>query len=333
MLPSETKISKTALIAGNLPNQIDKEKYQKYKLLFEDFCKSNKIAEYRVIPESEFKKSKFGEHTITCCIINKLDISSHGGFFDLEDEIKDFLRRIAKYIKDFLPSDLSFKKFLLIVSTDHGSCIIPQNIKGFRPPKGAKVDEGHKRYVYIESDQYLDKNWYFLDKNKFALLENIAISKGYNFIGNRKPKGLIHGGMTPEETLIPHLEFSLQPLELKDIQCFHSSSPIIGTRKQKVELSIRNLNDYKISNVSVHIPSHSIEIKVEEIPAKDEVTESCEITLSRKEVVDSKNNIVTLQGFYRFDCMGEAKLGEVEVNIRIRKIIEGPETAEEIFKF
>lgn len=332
MLPSETKISKTALVAGNLPNQIDKEKYQKYKLLFEDFCKSNKIAEYRVIPERDFKKSNFGEHTITCCIINKLDVSSHGGFFDLEDEIKDFLIRIAKYIKDFLPSDLSFKKFRLIVSTDHGSCIIPQNIKGVRSPKGAREEE-HKRFVYMDSNQNLGENWYFLDKNKFSLPESIAIAKGYSFIGNRKPKGLIHGGMTPEETLIPHLEFCLQPLELKDVQCYHSSSPIIGTRKQKIELSIRNLNDYEISNVAVYVPSHSVEIKIEKIPAKDEVTKSTELALAREEVVESKENIVTLHGFYSFDWRGETKRGEVEVKIKIRKIIEGSETSEEIFKF
>ena len=57
MLPSETKISKTALVAGNLPSQIDKDNYQNYKLLFKNFCKENKITAYKVIPENEFRKS------------------------------------------------------------------------------------------------------------------------------------------------------------------------------------------------------------------------------------------------------------------------------------
>ncbi|GFP36491.1 hypothetical protein HKBW3S44_00174 [Candidatus Hakubella thermalkaliphila] len=332
MLPSETKISKTALVAGKLPNQIEVDKYQKYTLLFEDFCKQSNMMSYKAIPDSEFRKSKLEEHQVTCCIINKLDISSHGGFFDLEDEIKDFLKRIAQYVRNFLPRDLSSKKFYLVISTDHGCCIIPQNIKGLGKPGSARMEKEHKRFVYVDSNQHLDKNWYFLDKDKFGLPESIAIAKGYRFVGKRKPKGLIHGGMTPEETVIPHLEFCLQPLELKDIQVYHSSSPIIGTRKQKVELSNRNLNDYEISNVAVYVPSHSIEIKIEKIPAKDEVSESCEITLSREEVIGSKDNIVTLRGFYSFDCMGEPKRGEVEVKIKIRKIIEGFETAEEIFK-
>lgn len=337
MLPSETRFSKSSLIAGKLPNQIQKGNLQKYSLLFEEFCKANNIFEYRIIPpdklENVLRKEKFGKQTITCGMTNNPDISMHKNFYGLERQMKAFFENIAEDNKNFLSHHTFSKPFLLIISTDHGSCMIPTNIKGLKEPKDGKIEKEHKRFVYLNSTHNLGENWYFLDKNKYALPESIAIAKGYSFIGNRKPKGLIHGGMTPEETLIPHLEFCLQPLELKDVQCYHSSPPIIGTRKQKIELSVRNLNDYEISNVAIYVPSHSVEIKTEKIPEKNEVTESCEITLSREEVIDSKDNTVILQGFYSFDCMGETKRGEVEMKIKIRKIIEGSETSEEIFKF
>ena len=164
------------------------------------------------------------------------------------------------------------------------------------------------------------------------MLENIAVVKGFRFIGNRKPKGLVHGGMSPEETLIPHLELCLQPLEFKAIQCYHNSFPIpIGTRKHKVEFSIRNLNDNDISNIILHIPSHSIEMKIEKILAKDEVPQSIEITIFREELVNSKDNTVTLQVFYSFDCLGETRRGETEVKIKIRKIVDVSETPDELF--
>jgi hypothetical protein len=333
MLPSETKISKTALVAGKLPNQIEVDKYQKYTLLFEDFCKQSNIMSYKAILDSEFRKSELEEHQVTCCIINKLDVSSHGGFFDLEDEIKDFLKRIAQYVRNFLPRDLSSKKFYLVISTDHGCCTIPQNIKGLGKPGIARMEKEHKRFVYVDSSQHLDKNWYFLDKDKFGLPESVAIVKGYRFTGKRKPKGLIHGGMTPEETFIPHLEFSLEPLELKDIQCYHSGSPIpIGTRKHKVELSIRNLNDREISNTTLCIPSHAIEIDLEKVPPKYEVSRSIEIALPREKTIIDKDNTVTLQGFYSFDCLGESKRGKVDVKIRIRKVVEVSGTAEDLFE-
>lgn len=333
MLPSETEISKTALVAGKLPNQIEMDKYQNYKWLFEDFCIENNIATYKTIPPNEFRKSKLEEHRITCCIINKLDVSSHGGFFDLEDEIRDFLRRIAEYVKDFLPPGLASRKFKLVISTDHGSCTIPQDIRGLKAPKEARIEKEHKRFVYIDSTHNLNENWYFLDKNKFGLMESIAIAKGYSFVGSRKPKGLVHGGMTPEETLVPHLEFCLQPLEIRAIQCFHVSAPIpIGTRKQKVEFEIQNPNDEKISNTILYIPSNSLEINIGTIPKRNYVTKSIEIALPKEDVIIEKDNTVTLQGFYSFNYLGQPKRGEIEVKIQIRKIVDVSGTAEELFK-
>lgn len=332
MLPSETKISKTALVAGKLPNQIELNNYQKYELLFEKFCKENNIESYRSIPDKIFRKSKLERHQISCCIINKLDLSSHGGFFDYDDEIKSFIERIAKYVKNFLPADVAFTKFYTIISTDHGSCAIPPNIKGLKKPKGTKAELDYKRFAYIESGSALDENWYFLEKNKFGLMEDVAIVKDYYFIGNTKPKGLVHGGMTPEETLVPYLEFCLKPIDIKAVQCFHISPPIpLGTRKHKVQLSIRNLNDHEISNVILYIPSHSIELNVESIPKKDEVIQTFEIAISKEELENIRENVANLQGFYGFDCLGETRRGKVDLIFKIRKIVDVSETAEEFF--
>lgn len=337
MLPSETRISKTALIAGKLPNQIQKEKYQNYSMLFEEFCKMADIISYRIIPpdkiEKAFKKEKIGDQVVTCGMLMNPDISAHKDFYGLERYMRTFFSSVAEDIKDFI-SLYSSRKFLLIVSTDHGSCIISEKIKDLAKPNGAKEESKYKRFVYIDSSDNLNEDWYFLKKDKFSLPESIAITKGYKFIGNRKPKGWVHGGMTPEETLIPHLEFYLQPFEIKPIQCSHSSAPIpIGTRKQKVEFSIRNLNDYEMSNVALFIPSHSIEMNLGKIPAKDEVVVSIEIALLKEDVIVGKDNTVTLQGFYSFDYLRGPNRGKVEVKIKIRKIIDEAETAEELFRF
>lgn len=335
MLPSETRFSKSSLIAGKLPNQIQKENLQKYPLLFEEFCKANNISDYKIIPpdklENVLRRGKIGNQIVTCGMTNNPDISMHKNFYGLERQMRSFFENIAEDIKTFLFQYTFSERFLLIISTDHGSCVLPPSTKGLKEPKEGKIEKEHKRFVCLDTNRNLGENWYFLDKNKFGLPESIAIAKGYSFIGNRKPKGLIHGGMTPEETIIPHLEFSLQLPELKNIQCYHSSSPITGTRKQQVEFLIRNLNVYEISNVFVYVPSHSIEIKIEKIAAKDEVTKSTEITLSREEVISSKDNIVAIQGFYSFDCRGETKRGNVEIKINIRKIVVGSVTLDEIF--
>jgi len=336
MLPSETRISKTALVAGKLPNHVRQEKYQDYSTLFEEFCKTANIPRYRIVPpdkiEKVFKREKIGDQIVTCGMLMNPDISMHKDFYGLEQYMRIFFSSIAEDIKDFI-SPYPSRQFLLIVSTDHGSCIIPKNIKGLTKPNGSKEESKYKRFVYIDSSDNLNEDWYFLSKDRFSLLESTAITKGYKFIGSRKPKGWVHGGMTPEETLIPHLEFCLQPLKIKPIQCFHSSASIpIGTKKQKVELSIRNLNNYEISKVTLHIPSHSVEMNLEKIPAKDEVVVPIGIALPKEDVIIGKDNTVSLQGFYNFNYLGQPKRGEVEVKIQIRKIIDVSETAEELFK-
>lgn len=334
MLPSETRISKTALVAGKLPCQIEVDKYQKYQELFEQRCKESGIDSYRAMPDYELKTSKLGGDKITCCILNKLDVSSHQGFFDFEDDVRNFLSNIAKYVKSFIPPDAALRKFCLVVSTDHGSCTIPNYIKGYRVPKAAEMEEEHKRFIYIDSNEALEECWYFLDKDKFGLTRSIAIAKGYGFIGTRKPKGLVHGGMTPEETFIPLLEFCLEPLQIEGIKCIHNGQPIhLSPRKQEVELLIRNPNRNKITNIKVFIPSSSIEISLDEILGNDEKPKVIEISLPKEETSVSKGNIATLKGYYSFECLGEKKSGETEIGIGIRRIIEVSEAEERLLEF
>lgn len=334
MLPSETKMSKTALVSGKLPCQVDPDKFQKYQELFEQRCKEGGIDSYRLIRDHQLKRGKLGTHKVTCCIINKLDVSSHQGFFDFEDDVKNLLSNIAKYLRSFIPPDMSSKKFCIVVSTDHGSCNIPNYVKGCAVPKTAKMDEQHKRFTNIDSNEGLSDSWYFLDKYKFGLTESIAIVRGYGFIGSKRPRGLVHGGMTPEETFIPLLQFCVEPLEIKGIKCVHTGQPIhLSPRKQKAELLVRNPNKSRITGVHILIPSHSAEINVDEILGNDETATIIEIALPKEETSVNKENIVVLEGYYTFDYQGERISGEVKIEISIRRIVDVSETEERLLEF
>lgn len=330
MLPSETKVSKTALVAGKLSSQIDTDNY---KELFKDHCRGANIATYKAIRDRELKTGGLGQHGVTCCIINKLDLSSHQGFFDFEDEVKVLLSNIAKYLKNFVPPEASFRKFRIIISTDHGSCTIPEHAKGCTKPRSARMEREHKRFIYVDSEEGLSEGWYFLNKDRFGLREGVAIAKGYGFVGNKKPKGLVHGGMTPEETFIPHLEFSLQPLEIKGIRCTHVGQPVpLTTRKQNVEFLVRNENEHPIKNVRGFIPSHCAEFALDEIPPRDERPVTVEMALPKDRTQVTKENIATLTGYYTFECLGERKSGPIEIETKIMKIVDVSGTAEELLE-
>jgi len=334
MLPSETRISKTALVAGKLPCQVAPDKFQKYQELFEQRCRESGIDSYRALPDHELRQSKLGTHKITCCIINKLDVSSHQGFFDFEDDVRNLLSNIAKYLRSFISPDVSSKKFCIVVSTDHGSCEIPNYVKGCAVSKAATMDELHKRFAYIDSNEGLSDSWYFLDKDRFGLPQSMAIVRGYGFVGGKRPRGLVHGGMTPEETLVPLLQFCLEPVEIKGIKFLHTGQPIhLSPRKQKVELLVRNQNKSRITSIHILIPSHSAEINIDEIPGSDETAAVIEIALPKEETSVNKENIVALEGYYTFDYQGERISGEVKIEISIRRIVDVSETEERLLEF
>jgi len=325
MLPSETKVSKCALVAGKLSSQIDENAM--YKDLFESFCKENSIETYSFIEDGNLRKDGLGEDMITCCIINKLDFSFHRADFDLEEDIKDSIKRWAKYIKNYIfrgveNKNLPRDEIKVIVSTDHGSCILPKGSRGYNKPDGAEIGPEHKRFVFVNQIEYIKDNWFYLDKDKFGLRESIAVIKGYNFVGKGKPKGLVHGGLTPEETFIPHLEFCLSPIKIKPIQCIHISDPIpLGNIKRKAGVAIRNPNEYEIKNIRIHILSHNVEIDSNRIRPMDEITKSFEISLPKETTTLDGNKMGTLKGYYGFECLGKEEHGEMEIKIKIRKIM------------
>jgi hypothetical protein len=54
-----------------------------YKDLFKSFCKEKRIKTYSYIEDKDLIKGTLGEDTVTCCIINKLDFSSHRALNDV----------------------------------------------------------------------------------------------------------------------------------------------------------------------------------------------------------------------------------------------------------
>lgn len=336
MLPSETKISKYALLAGKLPVQIPKD--AKYRDLFEDFCRNNDINEYLFIKDESLRKGTLEDKNIICCVLNELDFSAHRGAFDLDDEIKDRLRRWVNYINKFImggveKNNISVEDIVVIVSTDHGSYSPLSNSRGHKPLSGAEVDRNHRRYISFDSNIKLDENWFFLEGDRFGLKRNFAIIKGYDFVGSKMPLGRIHGGMTPEETFIPHLEFCLKSLEIKAIECNHIGDPLpLGKIERITEISIVNPNDWIVENIRVVFPTHDLRISIDKLDENSEKEAQIELVLSKENTLIQKENAV-LNGYYSFYCMGREYCNSLLLRIRVRKLIDKRGTAEELFDF
>lgn len=327
-------MSKKALVAGKLPHQIDAG--VDYEDLFVAQCKASSISSYSYIQDSDLLAGELQDAKVTCCIINKLDTKGHRNDFDMEDAIKDDIDRWVRYIREFIMRGIQrhgllAKRVRVVVSTDHGCCSLPQASRGMKMPKGAKPDEEHSRFVYLDEEEQLDQNWYYLQREKFGLRDSIAIVKGYAFVGNRKPKGLVHGGMTPEETIIPNMEFSLEITGIKPIEIAYSGEGVhLGTSAQDISLTVRNLNDYEVKNISIRIPAYDKLIEIDAIPSVNSIDRILSIALSRDNTSIGRENYADLVAYYRFSCLGDEFNGKLDVKIKILRLMEGPTEAEEM---
>jgi hypothetical protein len=331
MLPSETRVSKSALIGGKLPFQLAFSDYEK---LLKQCCKEHGIQPARLISDRELIDGKIDESQLTACIINKLDISCHSGCYDLKEEIHDAIKRLAKHVRSFIErEEMSTANLKIVVSTDHGSCEIPQDKKGVKKPSNSMEEERFRRYVFVSDPSDLGNEWFFLEKDRFGLNESLAIVKGYGFVGHRRPNGMVHGGMTPEEVFIPHMEFCLEPPEFEEVRLSYAGEPIpLGAKEHLVAINVINANKVPVFDVVIDIPSHSLHFEIDKIPGRDEhILSNVKLLLPKSGTDVDDHNVARLCGRYVLTYRDEKRYGEVDLSIMVRRIFERPERPEKLF--
>ena len=127
---------------------------------------------------------------------------------------------------------------------------------------GFVVDENsikHGRFVKITSEEAIKTDdWYVLDMERFGLSEKYAIPMGYGYIG-RKPSGYTHGGLSPEETIVPFLKFSQKsPIKPKELNIIYKGEAILKGRPQQIRFTIKNPNEVEVENVRLEIRKSNI---------------------------------------------------------------------------
>jgi len=133
---------------------------------------------------------------------------------------KAFDKRVKDHVEILLKISKHIEKFLdeggiIILIGDHGYTTLPNepNNKIITPVEGIKIT--HNRVLKTDSttgNNHSINNVYWINKN-------VAVPEGYHYF-NSLPRGATHGGVTPEEVVVPFLiiekiEESLKPLKFK----------------------------------------------------------------------------------------------------------------------
>jgi hypothetical protein len=124
--------------------------------------------------------------------------------------------------------------FHVLIGSDHGSTLLPPGVPSRHLPQAARevvdvwedtVDQrianqvsaraavvGDARQLRLEQPGH----WHHLARLPFQLPQDYLVPYGYATIG-RRPSGWTHGGLSPEETLVPLMHLAPEPLVVQPL--------------------------------------------------------------------------------------------------------------------
>jgi hypothetical protein len=229
-LPSTTEFNKSALLNGKWQH----EQEESYENILKRRSKTDwKTAKTIYLPNLKAFDNMTIQQESTIAVLNFLesdelfhsDVESKNATY--EDEFYRIFSRVSEIIKKLSndwngPSDL----FSILIATDHGACrILDEEKKSFDSLIIKKMFEDEKyRFSSIPKDKENDipQNLWLLG-HKFIPPFNsdkktYFLPKGHNTVRHAKRvSGYMHGGVTPEEILVPFAKYKLIEAAWKNI--------------------------------------------------------------------------------------------------------------------
>jgi hypothetical protein len=268
-VPTITEIGIPTQLSGKFPqsNGYSNNKVDALKLAFN----SKKVFFRNSI--RNFSEALEEDFDLCCLHWHEIDDFMHKEDNDLDtrriDEIKRLLNIRINQIANIIKSNTD-KKIKLIISTDHGStkCLTSgNNIKNSSLLEACK-DNPKERCVAITgnlSKANLDEDEvYYLKKEMTLNTKDWVVAKGYRYFG-RFDYGYRHGGLTPEETIVPLLICEITQNEIIPIKVIFSGSTDLQLGyTETIKLQIRNDND--------------VVVEIENIQISEDKNFNCDIT-------------------------------------------------------
>jgi hypothetical protein len=196
--------------------------------------------------------------------------------------IEDELRNLVNLAIGFFNRNLLTSNSQIIICSDHGSTRIPSHVHN-------EIDiaffigkslEAHHRFITVSKQEFerLPENikfqCYFLEAAPFGLQENVLIAKGYYRFKRTDEHIFVHGGLSPEETVVPLLIFDGSPATSYNKPRFRLlQNEFRYLTKANIEIEIVNENSAPLEDLRITIISKGVDI-VESIPIIQKIDSS-----------------------------------------------------------
>ncbi len=181
---------------------------------------------------------------------------------DHESRIQEALKVLTESILEFTKRFALEKRLMIYVVSDHGSTKIAKDTVNVLDKKYFKniSDIQHHRYVAISDKQLADipqvveSQCYIIDRRKFKTFENYLIARRYYRFANTDQDFYVHGGLTPEEVVVPFARFEFISVDVLPPTMRLPKQDFRYAVKSTIEFEIGNPNAFPLENISLRLP-------------------------------------------------------------------------------
>lgn len=208
MLPSISEVSKPFIISGlNLSDEVKSQplSLDYYNQLFKG-AYGKYVGENVVATDSTDSLLNLlrEDSNVYLYLFNEIDGIAHDYNNDnlRDSNIKNALDKLALNINYAVQEyeRLHENKLEIIIIGDHGYLPLPQHFNKLSVDDSILCNHGR-----VIVDNEIDGCYYLKLHNK-----NYSLTKGFNIVG-KKPRGCVHGGLSPDELAVPFMMFSTTP--------------------------------------------------------------------------------------------------------------------------
>jgi hypothetical protein len=227
----------------------------------------------------------------------------------------------------------------IYIISDHGSTKLRDeqtNLIEQAYYKG-KSDKGDHRYVVVTDENMdtlhtlIDQYCYVLDKTRFGTRVNYLIAKRYYRFKDTDDY-YVHGGITPEEQIVPLLKFEHLEIKVQDLIIVLGSNEFRLSAKSKIHLIVKNPNEYVVTNLSIKIINDNIraDIKSVEVKSLDKIS-IVDLYLDNVRFVKSGTNEDVLNIGVDFKFLGKDCRQECSLPIVIKSMQQSTMNFDDLF--
>ncbi len=332
-IPTATEVSKWCLLAGE-PDLNDVQGRTYPQILDRDWQGHLEGYQVAYLPRlGELNKRRHFDEDLILLNYIPIDTVLHKDESQIGTshaaEIQSYLHTLAQSVSQFARRARVEQPFVIYIASDHGSTKIPPEVHNVLDDQfyREQAQDRHHRYITVPEERtqhptaYDQAHCYIVHAGSFGTREHYLIARGYDRLIATSQAIYVHGGLTPEETIVPCCMLAQTEVEVLQPTIRLPENVIHYSVKANLTFVVGNPNGHEMTQLELDVIESDLPgVHVETVPAGLAVEVPTPVRIKRRPGVFVLETI-TLKGSFEFQGQ-RFDIEPVAIPVELRSLME-----------